>query len=288
MKLTRTERTLLSLPFVAVVSVGLLLPALLGIVATFTSYAPVEPSVAWVGLRNFQAVLADPTFGAAVRNVAIFTLIAVPVQIVVGFGLAYALRRPIRGRAGLRILLLVPWLVSPVANGVMWHFLFDGQTGILAYAFGWLGQQPPPSPLSQRGLALLTVVVVESWRVAPLVAFLLLPGLERIPRERWEGAEIDGVSRLGRIRHVALPSLRASLSAVAILLVGGALATFDSILTMTGGGPGTETMTAALYSYNSAFTYSAWPIGATSGWLIGGAVLVAGLGYLRWSGTSDP
>ena len=66
-----------------------------------------------------------------------------------------------------------------------------------------------------------------------------------------------------------------------MLLVGGALATFDSVLTLTGGGPGTETMTPALYSYDKAFTFNDWPVGAASGWLIGGAVLLAGLVYVR-------
>ncbi len=128
---------------------------------------------------------------------------------------------------------------------------------------------------------------VETWRVAPLVAFLLLPGLVGVPRERWEDATIDGLPWWGRVRHVALPELRPLILAVTMLLIGGALATFDSVLTMTGGGPGTETMTPALYSYNKAFTFSAWPVGAASGWMIAGAVLLAGLAYLRLSRNTD-
>lgn len=69
--------------------------------------------------------------------------------------------------------------------------------------------------------------------------------------------------------------------AVTMLLIGGALATFDSVLTLTGGGPGTETVTPALYSHDKAFTFSNWPAGASSGWLIGGAVLLVGLIYVR-------
>jgi multiple sugar transport system permease protein len=270
-----------------VVSAALLIPAVLGLVSTLSNYAPVQPAVDWVGLRNFQAILANRSFGAASRNIVTFTLAAVPLQLLFGFTLAFTLRRPFRGRAAVRVLLLLPWLVSPVASGVMWHFLLDSQTGLLGYGFALLGRPAPPSPLGQRGIALLSVIVVETWRMAPLAAFLLLPGLERIPRERWEDAEIDGLSTLGTVRHVAVPSLRAVLAAVALLLIGSALATFDSVLTLTGGGPGTETMTPALYSYSQAFTYSDWPIGATSGWLIGGAVLVAGLAYLRLSRPSD-
>jgi len=287
MRLTRSERALLYGPLGIVLSIWLLIPALLGLVATLSNYAPIEPSLGWVGLRNFQAIFSDRTFAAAARNIAVFTLAAVPLELVLGFCVAQALRRPFRGRAVARILLLLPWLISPIASGVMWHFLFGTETGFLGFAARSVGLPAPPSPLSQHGLALLTVVLVETWRVAPLVAFLLLPGLASIPHERWEDAAIDGLSSLGKIRHVALPALKPLILAVTMLLIGGALATFDSVLTMTGGGPGTETVTPALYSYNKAFTFSAWAIGAASGWLIGGAVLLAGLAYLRLTRHSD-
>jgi multiple sugar transport system permease protein len=179
------------------------------------------------------------------------------------------------------VLLLVPWLVSPVASGVMWHFVLESRTSLPNFALGWLGIPAQPSPLGQHGLALATVVIVETWRVAPLVAFLLVPGLASVPRQRWEDATLDGLGWLDTVRHVALPAITPLVLAVTMLLIGGALATFDSVLTMTGGGPGSETVTPALYSYNKAFTVSDWPAGAASGWLIGGAVLVIGLAYIR-------
>lgn len=287
MRLTRPERLLLFGPLGIVLGLWLIMPALLGLVATFTDYAPAQPVVRWVGLHNFEVILADRAFAAAVRNITVFTLLAVPLELIVGFGLAYLLRRPFRGRTAVRLLLLLPWLVSPVASGVMWHFLFGSETGFLNFAVRSLGMSSLPSPLSQHGLALLTVVAVESWRVAPLVTFLLLPSLIRIPRERWEDAVLDGLSTMGKIRHVALPAMKPLILAVTMVLIGGALATFDSVLTMTGGGPGTETVTLALYSHDKAFTFGNWPAGAASGWLIGGAVLVAGLIYLRLATRSE-
>ena len=167
----------------------------------------------------------------------------------------------------------------------MWHFLLGSETGFLNYAVRSLGLPSLPSPLSQHGWALPSSLV-ESWRVAPLVAFLLLPSLTAIPRERWEDALLDGLSTIGTIRHVALAAIRPLLLAVAMLLIGGALATFDSVLTLTSGGPGTETVTPALYSHDKAFTFSNWPAGAASGWVIGGAVRVAGLVYVRLASRS--
>lgn len=287
MRLTRSERLLLYGPVGIVLTLWLIVPALLGLVASFTNYAPAQSAVHWVGLHNFEVILADRSFGAAVRNIALFTLLAVPLELIVGFGLAYLLRRPFPGRTVVRLLLLLPWLVSPVASGVTWHFLFGSETGFLNFVVRSLGLPSLTSPLSQHGLALLTVVAVESWRVAPLVTFLLLPSLSTIPRERWEDAQLDGLSTQSKIRHVALPAMKPLILAVTMLLIGGALATFDSVLTMTGGGPGTETMTPALYSHDKAFTFGNWPAGAASGWLIGGAVLIVGLVYLRLAGRSE-
>ena len=285
-RLTKSERLLLYGPLAIVLSIWLIVPALLGLAATLTNYALAQPAIRWVGLHNFEMLLADRSFAAAVRNIAVFSVLAVPTELVIGFGLAYLLRRPLRGRALIRLLLLLPWLISPVASGVMWHFLLGSETGFLNFAARSLGMPSLPSPLSQHGLDLLTVVLVESWRVAPLVAFLFLPGLTAIPRERWEDALLDGLPTLHKIRHVAVPAMAPLILAVTMLLIGGALATFDSVLTMTGGGPGTETVTPALYSHDMAFTAGNWPAGAASGWLIGGAVLLAGLIYLRLASRS--
>jgi multiple sugar transport system permease protein len=280
MRLTKGQRLVLFGP-ILVLTLGLVGPAVVGFLATFSTYAPGQTAIKLAGLDNYTSVLRDREFAAAVRNIFFFTLLAVPLELIIGFGLAYILQRPMRGRGLLRVLLLIPWLVSPIASGVMWHFLFGSGQGILDFALASFGLREVPSPLSQHGLALLTTVLVEVWRVAPLVAFLLLPGLIAIPAEKWEHATIEGASWIGQIRHVALPAIRPLGLAVTMLLVGMALGTFDVILILTGGGPGTETTTPALYSYNAAFQVSNWPVGSASAWLIVAAVLVVGSVYLR-------
>jgi multiple sugar transport system permease protein len=287
-RLSRQQQLLLFGPLVLLLAVGLLGPSVLGFLATFTSYAPGQGAIRFIELANYIAVLRDGEFMAAVRNIVVFTALAVPLELVIGFGLAYILRRPMRGRAILRVLLLIPWLVSPVASGVMWHFLLGPTHGLLDFALGLIGLPDTPSPLGQHGLALLTVVAVEVWRVAPLAGFLLVPGLAAIPPQNWEHATIEGSSWIGQIRHVALPAIRPLMLAVTLLLVGAALGTFDTVLILTGGGPGTETSTPGLYSYTSAFQAANWPVGAASAWLIVAAVLAAGAAYLRFASTDEP
>ena len=285
MRLTRRDRLVLFAPLALLLAGWLVLPALLGLLATLSTYSPFATSVQFSGLANYAAVVRDPLFGAAARNVAVFTLVAVPLELTIGFSVAYLLRRPFRGRAALRVLLLLPWLTSPIASGVMWHFLFGGATGIVDFVLGWLGRPDLPSPLGDPRFALPTVIAVEVWRMAPFVTFLLLPSLASIPGERWEEATLSGASWIGRVRYVAIPAVRPLLLTITMLLTGLSLGTFDAVLILTGGGPGTATVTPALFSYNRAFGVNDWPVGATSGWFIAAAVLGAGLIYLRLSRT---
>jgi multiple sugar transport system permease protein len=207
-------------------------------------------------------------------------LTAVPLELAIGFGLAWLLREPFRGRSLLRVLLLVPWLVSPIASGVMWHFLLGTTHGLLDFALGWLGRPDAASPIADPRLALATTVAVETWRVAPLVGFLLLPGLTAVPVERWEDARLSGAGSFRQALFVGLPAIRPLLLAVAMLLVGQAAATFDVVLILTGGGPGTATVTPALYSYDQAFGVNDWPAAAAAAWLVTLAVVVAGAAYV--------
>ena len=283
MRLSRRDRLLLFAPLALLLSGWLVIPALVGLGATLTTYSPLTTSVVFAGWRNYTDVLHDPQFGEAVRNVAIFTLVAVPLELGLGFGIAYLLRRPFRGRSWWRGLLLLPWLVSPIASGVMWHYLFSGATGILDFVLGWLGQPDVASPIGDVRLALPATIAIEVWRMAPFVTFLLLPGLVAIPEERWEQATLAGASWFQRIAKVALPEVAPLMLTVGMLLTGLSLGAFDTILILTGGGPGTATLTPALYSYDRAFVTNDWPSGAASAWLIAAGVAAVGAAYVRIS-----
>jgi ABC-type sugar transport system permease subunit len=283
MRFQRRQVLVLCAPLGALLGGWLILPALVGLISTLTSYAPLSPAFNFVGLANYLAVLRDREFATAIRNVIVFCLIAVPLELAIGLGIAYALREPFRGRGLLRVLLLLPWLLSPIGAGVMWHFLFDSATGLPGFVLGWLGLAAT-SPAASPALALPTAIAIEVWRLAPLVAFLLIPGLEAVPAERWEDARLDGLGLGRRIANVALPAIGPLLAAVAMLMIGLSLATFDSILILTGGGPGTATITPALFSYHQAFEVDNWPVGSASAWLVAFGLLGVGAIYLRLAG----
>jgi multiple sugar transport system permease protein len=255
---TRRERLLLLTPLALILLPFLIWPAVFGFLSSFTDYAPAQFQIHWVGLGNYANIVGDSQFRVAFRNTVVFGL-TVPAELAIGFAIAYLLREPFRVRGLVRVILLIPWLVSPIANGVMWHFLFNSERGLVNFGLACLGLGTPPSPLGVKELALAATMATDIWRKSPLASFLLLPGLLALSAEQWEQATLEGASVLSRIRDIALPSLRPVLFTVALLLIGDALGTFDSVLILTGGGPGSATLTPALYSYRQAFQVHNWP-----------------------------
>jgi len=278
--ITTRERLLLLAPLALVLVPFLFWPAAFGLVASFTNYGPLQRHLQWVGVANYAAVLGNQQFRAAALNSATFTVVTVAAELAIGLALAYLLREPFVGRGWVQVALLLPWLVSPIANGVMWHFLFDQRTGLYSFWPALLGGAPLPSPLGLRGLAMPVLMAVDVWRMAPLATFLLVPGLAAIPFERWEQARLDGLALFDRLRHVVLPSLGPLLATVALLLIGDSLGAFDTVLILTGGGPGSQTLTPGLFSYQQAFQVNNWPAGATSAWLIMAAMVLCGAVYV--------
>jgi multiple sugar transport system permease protein len=273
-------RLFLFLPLLLLLVPFLLWPVVAGLVASFTTATPFQSRPHFIGVENFTAVISDGYFRAAFRTVAVYTLVTATAELALGLGVALLLREPVAGRGALRVLLLLPWLIGPIAGGVMWHFLFAPDSGIAGAVLGTLGLPPPPSPLGINGLALPAAMLAEIWQKAPLVAFLLYPGVLSLPPSLSDQAVLDGASAPGRLWHIVLPWLRPLLLAVSLLVVGGALGAFDGVLMLTGGGPGARTLTPALYSYRAAFQSNNWSRGATSAWLIAFAVILVGAGYL--------
>ncbi|MEP7287567.1 MAG: sugar ABC transporter permease [Chloroflexota bacterium] len=278
--LTRRQQLLFLTPLAAILIPFLLWPALLGLFASFTNYDPYQrTSLQFVGLNNFATILRDSDFQAAIRNIIVFAIITTALELVLGISIAYALRRPFRGRSLVRFVLLLPWLVSPVANGVMWHFLFDPERGIVNFWPALVGLPHLPPPLS-RGLAIFAVMAVDIWRKVPLVSFLVLPGLLAIPAGQWDHATIEGLSFYSRIRHIVVPHIRLLLLTITLLLIGDTLGTAEGLWELTSGGPGSETITPGLYSYARVLhTYDSQS-GATSAWLIGLAIVLLGVCYM--------
>ncbi len=274
--LTRRQHVLLWLPFALLVIPCLLLPLAAGFGMSFTDYRAFASEIAWVGWRNYARILQDDIFRRSIVTLALFTLAIIPGALALGCGLALALRRHARTRGWLRLSLLLPWLISPVGSGVMWHYLLSMENGIVNTIGAYLGVRVPY--LLSNSAAVGVVIVAEIWRTAPLVTFLVLPGMINIPAEHWDQARMDGLSSWGRWQHVALPHLLPLILTTTLLTAGTTLGMSESLLYLTGGGPGTLTMTPGLYSYRRAISVENPLGGAVIGWLV--ALLIIALGSI--------
>jgi raffinose/stachyose/melibiose transport system permease protein len=206
----------------------------------------------FIGLANWARLFQDGSVLGSLRNTLVILVGSIMLEIPLGLGVALLVQR--LGRLGtvLSSIYIVPLLVSSVAIGIIWGFLYNPQFGPLYYLYNAFGQQAP-GLLGSATYAIFAVTVVIVWQFIPLYVLLFNAGLLGIPRELYEAASIDGAGTWTRFRHITLPLLRRTFITALVLIITGSLVYFDLIYVMTGGGPGSASYTLALYIYRAAF-----------------------------------
>ncbi len=209
----------------------------------------------FVGLANYAHVLALPTFQLAARNTAILTVCSLVVQFTIGMGLALFFNRRFRLAGPMRALLLLPWLLPPVVTGSAFKWLFTDPNGLVNYLLADIFHVLPHHMawLADTQLALPVAILANSWIGIPFDMIILHSGLQGIPIEIYEAADIDGAGRWVRFWQVTLPLLR---PVIAILLVLGLIYTiqvFGLVYIITQGGPADATQLFAILSYQLSF-----------------------------------
>lgn len=209
----------------------------------------------FIGFDNYAAALADPRFWESIRTTILLTILGLVVQIPLGVALAVLLERNLRGTRLFRTILIVPMLLTPVAVGLMWRFMFDADLGIINWALSVLGVDGP-TWLGARWPAIFAVVIVDSWQSVPFIMLIVLAGLAGLPKGPQEAAAIDGANAAQVFFHVVLPSLGPVLLVTVMIRIIDSLKMFDLIYILTSrGGPGTATQTLGLLIYNTGFGF---------------------------------
>jgi multiple sugar transport system permease protein len=209
----------------------------------------------FVGLEHYRRAMADPELRLGLVNAAVYMIITVPAQIVIGLAIALLLHHRLPARAFFRVLFYLPVVTSWVVVSLLFRYLFANE-GVLNWALSDVfGVHTPPSWLDERWTALFALCVLGVWKGIGWTAVILLAGLQTVPEELHEAAAVDGAGYLRRLWHVTLPALRRNLMFVSVLLVIGSFNVFISVLLMTGGGPGGQTEMPLTYLYRRAFDY---------------------------------
>lgn len=205
-----------------------------------------------VGLRNYEFLLQDPLFRQTLWNSALLTLLFVPTALVISLALALALNTYVPFRGLYRAIYFMPVLTLPAANATVWRWLYDPTYGPVNAALGSVGL-PRPNWLSDPAFAMPAVAAVLVWNHVGREMVLFLAGLQNIPRDYYEAAQIDGAGRWAQFRHITLPLLTPTTFFAVITLVIWSLQVFDVVFVMTQGGPANSTRTIVYYLYEEGF-----------------------------------
>jgi multiple sugar transport system permease protein len=204
------------------------------------------------GLTNFERLLGDPTFLESLLNTTYFTVVSVPLTVLVGLGIALLVNQSFRGVAVFRSLLLLPYVTITVAVAFVWTWLYIPQGGLINSVLGIFGI-PGPDWLTNSVWAMPALIMMSVWKNFGFGMVIFLAGLQTIPAELYEAATVDGASAWRRFRSVTLPMLSPSMFFVSVTSIISSFQVFDQALVMTNGGPGSSTTTLVMYIYRTGF-----------------------------------
>jgi len=224
-------------------------PFCYGVYLSFVS-RPVAQPATFVGLGNFVNLWHDTIFWQAVWNTFRFTGAATVLKLVGGLGMALVMHQNIRFKGLARAMLLLPFIVPTVLSTVAWQWILDPGMGLINRGLLYLGLvQQGPSWLGNPTLAMVSVILVNTWRGLPFFGITILAGLQTIPGELHESATIDGAGSWGRFRHVTLPLLMPVIFIVTTFSIIFTFFDFQLVYVLTGGGPANATHLMATYAY---------------------------------------
>lgn len=249
------------LPALAIFAVFLLWPAIQGVMLSFSNWDGYSPSYANIGFANYKRLWADPNFHVALRNTFIFGIGSTVVQQIVGLFLAVLLDRGGRVSNVMRSIVYLPVLISPVVMGTFYYLIFRFRQGAINDLFGLFGGEPV-AWLSSSGFAIGVIVFINSLQFVGVSMIIYLGGLQSIPEEINEAAELDGVSRWERFTKITWPMLHPAFASSVVLNLIGGLKLFDIVKVLTDGGPGyatnsVSTLIGRTYFGNQAAGYAA-------------------------------
>jgi multiple sugar transport system permease protein len=221
----------------------------------------------WVGLSNYAKLPQDAEFMAALRNTAILTIPNVTLRLILSLCIALALNSQIRFRAFYRTIFFMPVLTMPVATATIWQWLFDPKFGPINSSLGKLGL-PQPEWLNHPETAVIAVTIVLLWSGVGYDMVIFLAGLQNIPREYYEAAQIDGASNFRQFRDITLPLLTPTTFFLLIIAIIGSLQVFDLVYIMARVGNTNRFPTIVYYIYQEGFQNFRMGYAITVAWVL--------------------
>jgi len=257
-----------------------LFPLFFDVYLSFTNADLSGGAVRAVGARNYTVLFGEARYAHALTTTALFVVLSVSAELVLGFGLALALRDRVPGKPVVLTVLLVPMMLCPVVMSLFWNLILNAQYGVLNQLLA-VAHLPQPRWLTDDDLKLVSILLVEVWMWTPFMMLISLAGLNGIPRYIYEAAEIDRASRWMVFRTVTLPMCAPLLGLAVLLRATDALKQFDLVMAITGPNDmSTQTLSARIYQV--VFRDYKAGLGAAYGVVILVAVIAVATVFVRY------
>ncbi len=255
----------LVLPYVIYFLLFVAYPLIFSLILVFNRWDIVTP-MEWIGLKNFYRLIHDPLFIKSIVNTLVFLLFHIPLQIIVAIGFALLLNSKIKYRSFFRTLYFLPVVVSGVVVTILWQQLYSYDSGLLN-KFLLLFGAPKIPWLVNADVAMPSVAIMATWKNVGIYIVMFLVGLQNVPPELYESANLDGATKVQQFFKITLPLLNPTVVVVLVLSTIGGFSLFVEPYVLTGGGPMQSTLSAVLYIYNQAFYFNHMGYAATLGFV---------------------
>lgn len=281
------QRTLfayyLILPSLVLITLLNLVPIIEGVIVSFQNHNMLRPNPdAFVGAKHYvRAIYETSDFWHSLGRTVIWTVGAVAGGYVVGLSLALLLNMDIRGRSLFRALFLIPWVIPDVATALLWKWLYADEFGVINFLLTKFSiVNKPVLWLSDPTLAMAAVILVQVWKLYPVMFIVLLAALQNVPKDLYEAAKIDGTSAVQRLWFVTLPLIRPTSVIITLLASIWTFQAFDIVYLLTGGGPAGATEILPVLIYEKAFWGSQIGYATALGMLMLVCLLIISVAYL--------
>jgi multiple sugar transport system permease protein len=267
-------------PWIVGFCVFTVVPIGMSLYYSFCDYTLLQPPL-FKGLANYDKLIADPVFWGVLKTTAVYALMALPLGMVMALGVAMLLNSKIRGQSIYRTIVFLPSLVPVVASAMLWLWLFNAKLGLINLGLTKLGISNPPGWLTDARWVIPALVLMSFYGLGNTIV-IYLAGLQDVPKELYEAADIEGASALRKVWHVTLPSISPVIFFNLIMALIGTLQIFAAPFIMTKGGPARASYFFTMYLYDNAFSYLKMGYASAMAWVQLLIVLVL-TGLVAWT-----
>jgi raffinose/stachyose/melibiose transport system permease protein len=272
-------------PALLLSGVVVLIPGILTAVAAFTDWDGLGLHPAFVGLANFREIFADPVFRHSLRDNLVWTALFLTIPVLIGLLTAMLLLRRKRTRTVYQVIYLIPYVLAPITNAVLWlNIIYNPLSGVIGF-FRNHGSTID-NPLASTNTALYAVAGVDIWHFWGFLTVVYLAALRQTPLDQVEAALVEGANGWQIFRYVYLPSIRPTLQLMWVMIIIFSFLAFDYVYLLTQGGPANSTEMLSTYAYTAAFSAFQFGKAAAVGMVMSGFGLLSSFLFV-WLSRKD-